>query len=379
MSLIITDSNELAKHCENLKNEEYITVDTEFLREKTYYSKLCLVQVASDDIEFAVDPLADSIDLSPLFELFANENVIKVFHSARQDIEIILNMAGSVPKPLFDTQVAAMVCGFGASASYATLVSEIVKTEIDKSSRFTDWSRRPLTEKQLKYALSDVTHLRAIYKELKARLEKTGREKWLEEEMEFLTNPTTYEIDPEEIWKKLKPRGTSRRFLGILKELAKWRELKARHLNKPRGHIIKDQALLEIAAVAPKDVVHLAKIRGVGGLKKSHELEVIAAIEEGNKIPDDELPIMKKIKKREKADPASIELLKVLLKAQSDKFHVAEKMVATVDDLKEIVLSCQLTESLSRGWRHEVFGQYALALINGDISLGIKDSSVNII
>jgi len=379
MSLIITDSNELAKYCENLKNEEYITVDTEFLREKTYYSKLCLIQVASEGVEFAVDPLADSMDLSPLFELFDNQNIVKVFHSARQDIEIILNMSGNVPKPLFDSQVAAMVCGFGASASYATLVSEIVRKEIDKSSRFTDWSRRPLTEKQLKYALSDVTHLRVIYKELKRRLEESGREKWLEEEMEFLTNPNTYEIDPETIWKRLKPRGTSRRFLGILKELAKWRELKARHLNKPRGHIIKDQALLEIAAVAPKDVVHLSKIRGVGGLKKSHELEVIEAIEEGKNIPEDELPIMKKVKRGAKADPASIELLKVLLKAQSDKFHVAEKIVATVDDLKEIVISGQLPEFLAKGWRHEVFGQYAIALINGDISLGIKDSTINII
>jgi ribonuclease D len=375
---LITDSHELKQLCQELESERYITVDTEFLREKTYYSKLCLIQIASDDIDFAVDPLAENIDLEPVFHLFDNENVLKVFHSARQDIEIILNMSGSVPKPLFDTQVAAMVCGFGASASYATLVSELANAHVDKSSRFTDWSRRPLTDKQLKYALSDVTHLRVIYKKLKQRLEESGREKWLEEEMEILTNPQTYIIEPDEAWKKLKPKGTSRRFLGILKQLAKWRELKAQEVNRPKTHLIKDQALLEIAAVAPKDTVALGKIRSVGGLKKSYEMEIVEAVEHGKNIPEDELPKLKKINYSQKPDSAIMELLKVLLKAQCEKFHVAAKIVATTDDLKEIVMNDQLPELLSKGWRHEVFGKHAKLLKEGKLALSIEGGKVKI-
>jgi ribonuclease D len=375
---LITDSLDLKNICEELQLEKYITVDTEFLREKTYYPKLCLIQIASENTEFAVDPLAEKMDLSPLFEIFANENIIKVFHSARQDIEIILKLSGFVPKPLFDTQVAAMVCGFGASASYATLVAELANANIDKSSRFTDWSRRPLSDKQLNYAISDVTYLRVIYKKLEQKLKESDRSSWLEEEMANLTNPDIYNVDPETIWQKLKPKGGSRRFLGILKELAKWRELKAQQLDRPRGHIVNDASLLEIAAVAPKDVVHLNLIRGVGNLKKSHELEIIEIIEKANLIPDDELPFLKKIKKSEKPNESLMELLKVLLKARCEEFHVAEKLVATTEDLSNLAISKEPQGVISKGWRFDVFGKYAYALKEGEISLSVKNGKIQI-
>lgn len=375
---LITDSLDLKNLCEELQLEEYITVDTEFLREKTYYPKLCLIQIASENTEFAVDPLADEMDLSPLFEIFVNENIIKVFHSARQDIEIILKLSGFVPKPLFDTQVAAMVCGFGASASYATLAAELANANIDKSSRFTDWSRRPLSDKQLNYAISDVTHLRVIYKKLKQDLQETGRSAWLEEEMANLTNPDIYNIDPETIWQRLKPKGTSRRFLGILKELAKWRELKAQQLDRPRGHIVNDSSVLEIAAVAPIDVVHLNNIRGLGNLKKSHELEIIEVIAKANLIPEDELPFLKKFKKSEKPNESLMELLKVLLKARCEEFNVAEKLVATTEDLSKLAVSDEPEGVISKGWRFDVFGKYAYALKKGEISLSVKNGKIRI-
>lgn len=375
---LITDSLDLKNICEELFLEKYITVDTEFLREKTYYPKLCLIQIASENTEFAVDPLADKMDLSPLFEIFANENIIKVFHSARQDIEIILKLSGFVPKPLFDTQVAAMVCGFGASASYATLAAELANANIDKSSRFTDWSRRPLSDKQLNYAISDVTYLRVIYKKLEQKLKENERSSWLEEEMANLTNPDIYNTDPETIWQKLKPKGGSRRFLGILKELAKWRELKAQQLDRPRGHIVNDASLLEIAAVAPKDVVHLNLIRGVGNLKKSHELEIIETIEKANLISDDELPFLKKIKKSEKPNESLMELLKVLLKARCEEFQVAEKLVATTEDLSNLAVSKEPEGVISKGWRFDVFGKYAYALKKGDISLSVQNGKIRI-
>jgi ribonuclease D len=375
---LITDSLELKNLCEELSLEKYITVDTEFLREKTYYPKLCLIQIASENTEFAVDPLADKMDLSPLFEIFANENIIKVFHSARQDIEIILKLSGFVPKPLFDTQVAAMVCGFGASASYATLAAELANANIDKSSRFTDWSRRPLSDKQLSYAISDVTHLRVIYKKLEQSLKETCRSGWLEEEMANLTNPDIYNIDPETIWQRLKPKGTSRRFLGILRELAKWREIKAQQLDRPRGHIINDSSLLEIAAVAPIDVVHLNNIRGLGNLKKSHELEIIEIIAKANLIPENELPFLKKIKKSEKPNESLMELLRVLLKARCEEFQVAEKLVATTEDLSNLAVSDEPEGVISKGWRFDVFGKYAYALKKGDISLSVKNGKIQI-
>jgi ribonuclease D len=376
---LITTTEDLKKLCDGLKNEEYITVDTEFLRDKTYYPKLCLIQVASTNVEFAVDPLVDGIDLAPLFELFANEKIVKVFHSARQDIEIILKLSGAVPKPLFDTQVAAMVCGFGASAAYATLVSELVGKNVDKSSRFTDWSRRPLSKNQLDYAISDVTHLRVVFKKLKDQLAKTNRESWLEEEMESLTNPENYIVNPDEVWEKMNPRGTSRKFLGMVREIAKWRELAAQKLDRPRGHILKDQVLLEVAAILPTTPAELQGIRGVSGLRKALEGELLEVIAAAKNLPDSELPHARRTKKSEKANDSLMEMLRLLLKVKCGEFNVAEKLVATTEDLNKIAIGDIMEGSIFNGWRHEIFGQYAVALKEGKISLAFRDGKIDIV
>jgi ribonuclease D len=376
---LITNSAELKTFCEGLESEPYITVDTEFLRDKTYYPKLCLIQVASEKVDFAVDPLVKDMDLAPLFKIFQNENIIKVFHSARQDIEIILKLSGFVPKPLFDTQVAAMVCGFGASASYATLASELANKTVDKSSRFTDWSRRPLSKQQLDYALSDVTHLRVVYKKLKKELQDTGREHWLLEEMENLTNPDGYIVDPEEVWEKLKPKGTSRKFLGLVRELAKWREFAAQRLDKPRGHVMKDQVLLEVAAIAPGSPAEFEAIRGTSGFKKSLALEVLKVIDQAKKIPDSELPIVKKLQKYTKPNETLVEMLKLLLKVKCSEFNVAEKLIATTDDLNKLAISDTIEGAISKGWRYEIFGRHAMGLKKGEIALCIRDGKIDII
>jgi ribonuclease D len=376
---LITTTHELEALCKELKKEKYITVDTEFLREKTYYPKLCLIQIASENHEFAVDPLADGIDLSKLFKIFANKKVLKVFHSAKQDIEIIYNMSGVIPKPLFDTQVAAMVCGFGPSASYALLVSDLVGQSVDKSSRFTDWSKRPLTENQLSYAISDVTHLRDVYKSLKESLDEDNRSSWVEEEMASLLDKKTYDVDPDTVWEKMKHRGSSRRFLGVLKELAKWRELHARHVDKPRGHVIKDPALLEIAAVQPETSEQLRSIRGVGSFKAEIEKAILDAVKTGKNMPERKLPEKKKHKKPLKNNEALVEMLKVLLKAKCAEFNVAEKLVATADELKEIVSSEKLTKKLAKGWRFEVFGQHVLSLMKNEIALSVKSGKMEIV
>lgn len=376
---LITTNEDLKKLCDGLQGEEYITVDTEFLRDKTYYPKLCLIQIASEKVEFAVDPLVDGMDLTPLFELFSNQKIVKVFHSARQDIEIILKLSGAVPKPLFDTQVAAMVCGFGASAAYATLVSELVGKNVDKSSRFTDWSRRPLSKNQLEYAISDVTHLRVVYKKLKEQLVENKRESWLEEEMESLTNPENYTVNPEEVWEKLNPRGTSRKFLGMVREIAKWRELAAQKLDRPRGHILKDPVLLEVAAIAPTTGEELQGIRGVSGLRKALEAELLEVIAAAKNIPEADLPHARRVRKSEKANESLMEMLKLLLKVKCGEFNVAEKLIATTEDLNKIAISDTMESSIFSGWRHEIFGQYAVALKEGKIALALRKGKIDIV
>lgn len=376
---LITDSQQLKTLCEELKNEEYITVDTEFLRDKSYYPKLCLIQIASEKTAFAIDPLAEGINLEPLFEIFADTNIVKVFHSARQDIEIIINMAGKVPQPLFDTQVAAMVCGFGASASYAMLVSEIANKNIDKSSRFTDWSRRPLSEAQLEYAISDVTHLRDVYKALKRDVEENNRESWLKEEMAGLVNPDNYIVNVETVWEKLKPKGASRRFLGVLKELAKWRELTAQKLNRPKGHIVKDAALLELAAIAPASIDALRAVRGLGSMKKNIEDEILEAISRGRNTPENELPERKKHVKKNNTNEAFAELLRVLLKACCEGGNVAEKLVASGDELKLIASGGGEDSHIFHGWRYDLFGKYIKPLQEGKVALCVKDGRVEIL
>ncbi len=377
---LVNDNKTLHDICADLHKEEYITVDTEFMRDKFYYPKLCLIQIAWENGQCAIDPLAKGIDLSPLFAVFSNNKIVKAFHSARQDIEIILSMSGSVPYPLFDTQVAAMVCGFGDSVSYATLVEKIVGVDIDKSSRFTDWSRRPLSQKQFEYSLSDVTYLRDVYKNLKATLEKNNRMEWLGEEMEVLTNPVNYTIDPDEIWKRIKARGNSRRFFGVLKELAKWRELTARKLNLPRNFVLRDQPLLEIAAHTPKTSPELKKIRDIGKLSVAHSEEILILLERAALIEEQDLPPLKKrSKKSETYDKAMAELLKVLLKMKSEEHNVAERLVADSDDIVEISSAKTPDVNAMKGWRYEIFGKYAMDLKNGKIGLTAKDGRMKIV
>lgn len=378
---LITTTDALAAFCRSLAGSDYIAVDTEFLREKTYWPQLCLVQVAGPKEAVAIDPLADGIDLAPLFDVMSDARILKVFHAARQDVEIFHHLTGSVPTPLFDTQVAAMVCGFGDSVGYETLISRLTSAHIDKSSRFTDWSHRPLTDRQLTYALSDVVHLRPAYEKLRRRLQRTGREHWLEEEMAVLTAPSTYLADPETVWQRLKARSQKPRFLAVLKELAAWREREAQRRDLPRNRLLRDEAVLEIAAHAPTTVDELARTRGMGrGFAEGRQgAEVLEAVARGMAVPESELP---KVEPREDL-PAGIspivELLRVLLKMKCDDNHVASKLVASTADLEAIAADDTAAVPALSGWRRELFGNDALALKQGRMALAVVDRRVRIV
>lgn len=378
---LITTTDALAAFCRSLSGTDYITVDTEFLREKTYWPQLCLVQVAGPAEAVAIDPLAEGIDLAPLVEVMDDPSILKVFHAARQDVEIFHHMTGRVPYPLFDTQVAAMVCGFGDSVGYETLVTKLAGARIDKSSRFTDWSHRPLTERQLTYALSDVTHLRPAYEKLRRRLDRTGRAQWLEEEMAVLTDPATYTTDPETAWQRLKVRSNKPRFLGVLKELTAWREREAQRRDLPRNRVLRDETLLEIAAHAPADVEELARTRGLGrGFAEGWQgNEVLAAIQRANDVPDADLP---RVEPRDEPPPGTgpvVEMLRVLLKMKCDDQHVASKLVASAADLEAIAADDAASVPALHGWRREMFGKDALALKHGRIALAVVDGRVRIV
>lgn len=379
---MITDTQSLRQLVDELKAEPFVTVDTEFMREKTYWPKLCLVQLAGSKRAAAVDPLADGIDLAPLGELLADPSVLKVFHAARQDVEIFLLLFGSVPRPMFDTQVAAMVCGFGESVGYETLVNKLAKASIDKSSRFTDWSRRPLTPKQVAYALADVTHLRTVYLKLAKLLEDSGREEWLDEEMATLNAPETYENRPEAAWERIRTRSLDRRFLGLVRELAAWRERQAQSRNVPRTFISKDETLLEMASSQPRNAEDLKRVRGlpkwategVGGD------EVLAAIERAlaenrNALPDREPP-----RELPRGLGPLIELLKVLLKMKSEEHGVARTLIASQEDLETLALDGASAQIAAlKGWRREVFGEDALRLLAGDVALGARGRSIAVL
>ncbi|WP_089174736.1 ribonuclease D [Bosea sp. AS-1] len=374
---LISDTAELAAACERLATHPFVTVDTEFLRETTYYPKLCLIQLASPDEAVLVDPLAQGIDLAPFFALMTNEAVVKVFHAARQDLEIVWLLGRVLPTPLFDTQVAAMVCGYGDSVGYEQLANDLAKARIDKSSRFTDWSRRPLTDAQLSYAESDVTHLRQIYLALKEDLDASGREGWVAEEMAVLSSPATYEVKPENAWLRLKGRVRKPRELPILMEVAAWREREAQTRDVPRQRVLKDDALMDIVQRGPRSVEALAELRSVpNGFERSRNGgEVLAAIERAAAIDPKTLPRLE----RERGRPtngAVLDLLKVLLKSVADAERVAPKIIATSDDL-EAIASDELSDVAAlKGWRREVFGEKALALKNGQLSLRIERGRV---
>lgn len=378
--MLITNTERLREYCASLDGVDYVTVDTEFMRERTYWSKLCLVQLAGPDGGVAVDPLADGIDLSPLYELMANPKILKVFHAARQDVEIFHNATGKVPAPMFDTQVAAMVCGFGDAASYETLADKLAGARIDKSSRFTDWARRPLTDKQIEYALSDVTHLRVVYQKLKDKLAKTGREGWVKEEMDILLNPATYEVNPREVWRRLRLRSDKPRTRAVLREIAAWRELEAQRLNVPRGRVMKDEVLLEVAHHPPLKAEDLSHMRGLSqGFADSRQgQEVLAAVKLANELSSSECPFVEPRRNTPNGTSAIFDLLKVLLKQVCEEHDVAAKLIASSDDLEAIAIDDNADVNALKGWRRQIFGDKALALKRGELALAIKDKKVSL-
>jgi len=377
--ILITSTAELAAACARLARHPFVTIDTEFLRDSTYYPKLCLLQMASPEEGVLVDPLAEGLDLAPFFALMADENVVKVFHAARQDLEIVWTLGRMLPKPLFDTQIAAMVCGYGDSVGYEQLANDLAKARIDKSSRFTDWSRRPLSEAQLSYALSDVTHLRDIYLALKADLETTGRTAWLDEEMLVLNHPGTYETKPEDAWLRLRGRVRKPREVALLMELAAWRETEAQTKDVPRGRILKDDALMDIVQRAPRDPEALADLRSLPrGFERSRAgQDVLAAVERALAIDPKTLPRMDRDHGRG-GNGAVLDLMKVLLKAVSDAERVAPKIIATMDDLEAIAGDDEADVPALKGWRRTLFGDKALALKSGQLSLRMRGGKVSV-
>jgi ribonuclease D len=378
---IITTTEALAAFCATAAIHPYVTVDTEFLRERTYYSKLCLLQLAhpGKDAEsaVAVDTLAEGLSLAPLYALFRNPDVVKVFHAARQDLEIFFVDAGVIPAPLFDTQVAAMVCGFGEQVSYETLVRKIAKAEVDKSSRFTDWSRRPLTDAQLTYALADVTHLRLVYECLAARLAKSARDGWVAEEMAVLNDPATYRVDPDEAWERVKTRTSSARFLGIVRELARFRESYAQTRDIPRARVFKDDALVELASTKPLTEADLGKSRLLLREARRGDIAdgILAAIKRAVEMKAEDLPRPDTSRDQIQVNPALADLLRVLLKARSEGEGVAQKLIASSADLDAIAAGERDVHAL-HGWRREVFGADALLLCEGKLALAAKGQNV---
>jgi ribonuclease D len=378
---LVTSTSDLAQICQRLVTAEFITVDTEFMREQTFWPELCLVQIASDTVEAVVDPLAAGIELAPFYELMANPGVTKVFHAARQDIEIMYSEAGLIPAPIFDTQVAASVCGYGDSVSYVNLVKDITGQDIDKSSRFTDWSRRPLTDKQLVYALGDVTHLRDVYRHLKTKLDATGRTSWLSEEMADLTHPETYETRPEDAWKRLKMRTKNRKSFGVLIELAAWRERIAQAQNVPRSRVLRDEALYDIANQMPTTAEQLGGLRTLSdGFSRSQRArEIIEAVKAGMERDPKSLPPLNHARQVSAEAGATIELLKVLLKAAAAKNGVAPRLIADAEELERIAAENEPDVLALKGWRRQLFGEDALKLKRGELALTLAGGEVMIL
>ena len=379
----ITTEAELDAFCSMAQMHDFVTIDTEFLRERTYYSKLCLLQIAvpGNSIEDAVlvDPLSPKMSLEPLYRLFRDTSVVKVFHAARQDLEIFWNDAKIFPTPLFDTQVAAMVCGFGEQVGYETLVRKIVKEQVDKSSRFTDWSRRPLTDAQKTYAIEDVTHLRGVYLFLKAELERTDRAAWVIEETQSLTDPTIYDVMPYEAWRRIKTRTSSNKFLAYVRELAAFREIHAQTRNIPRNRVYKDDAMVELASTKPITHEDLSKSRLLLREARKGEIAdgIMNAIKTVNAMDSDSFPKLPKANDKLQVNPALADLLRVLLKAKSERSDVAQKMIANTSELDALAAGQRDLPSL-KGWRMDVFGSDALRLCEGKVGLAVKGNKVKL-
>ena len=379
---LITRKNELDAAISDLSKSDFVTIDTEFIRETTFWPELCLIQLATPDTTALIDPLAPGIDLKPFFQLMANEQVLKVFHAARQDIEIIFHLGDLIPHPVFDTQVAAMVCGFGESVSYDQLVQRITGEQIDKSSRFTDWRHRPLSDKQLTYALADVTHLINVYRHLKAELEREGRSEWLTEEMEVLTSRSTYDLHPEDAWKRLKMRLRKPIELAVLQQVAAWREREARERNVPRGRVLKDDAVYEVAQQQPKDAAALSRLRTVpkGWERSSAAGSLMEAVNRALAIPREELPKLPRQSAPSEGASAAAEVLKVLLRIVAEQEGVAAKVVANSEDIERLATEGERADVAAlHGWRREDFGERALQLLRGELANNFENRRIAIV
>jgi ribonuclease D len=377
----ITATSELAALCERLAQEEFVTVDTEFMRERTYYPDLCLVQLAGSQDVAVVDAQAKGLDLAPLGLLLAKPEVVKVFHACRQDIEIFLLMFGAVPTPIFDTQVAAMVAGFGDQVGYDALVQALTGGHIDKAHRFSDWSARPLSPAQIAYAAADVTHLRDVYEKLTARLRVDGRMDWVGQEMAALADPDTYRVNPERAWERIKLRTKNRRQLALVQAIAAWREREAQRINIPRQRLLKDEQIPELAALAPTTAEALTRIRGIssGFAAGKSGISLLAVIAAANAIPEAELPRTERGGEPNRASPALIALLKVLLNARAEQNNVAARLVASGEDIEALALDETAENPALQGWRAEMFGNDALRLIRGEIALSAQGRRVKIV
>ena len=378
---IITTNEALRAVCSRLSKAGFVTVDTEFMRDSTFWPILCLIQLAGPEDEVIVDPLAPDIDLAPFYALMRNPKVVKVFHAARQDIEIFYHEGDTIPDPLFDTQVAAMVCGFGDSVGYETLVKRLAGGEVDKSSRFTDWSRRPLSEKQLNYAIKDVTYLRTIYEVLAKRLTQTKRARWVAEEMSVLQNPETYAMRPENAWKRVKGRFRGTRGLAVLVEVAAWRERQAQERDMPRSRIMKDDALAEIATQIPRSLSDLDGLRAVpkGFSNSRSAASLMEAIERGLAMKEEDIPVVEGTEPLPPGIGPLVELLKVLLKIKCEEHDVAQKLVANVADLERIAAHAEPDVPALKGWRRELFGEDALRLKRGELAIGANGRKILLI
>jgi ribonuclease D len=378
---VITDTDALTALCHRLAGETFVTVDTEFMRERTYYPELCLVQLAGETEVAVIDTVSDHLDLTPLGQLLANPAVTKVFHAARQDVEIFVQRFGAVPTPMFDTQVAAMVAGFGDQVGYDSLVSGLTGGSIDKAHRFSDWAARPLSPAQMSYAAADVTWLRLVYRQLSARLEQEGRLSWVAEEMAILNNPNTYRTDPDTAWERLKLRGNNRRFLAVVRALAAWREQEAQRINIPRQRLVKDETLMEIAAIAPTDPEALGRARGItrGFAEGRTGASLLEAIAAPIALPESSLPAAPRQREAVRPSPALVQLLKVLLVARCEENQVAPKLIASSDDIDRIASEDDADVPALHGWRRTVFGDDAIALRDGRVALGVDNRRIRLI
>ena len=379
---VIADSTSLTKLCDRLIKSSYITVDTEFMRDQTYWPRLCLVQIADENEAAAIDTLAEGIDITPLLNLLTNPRILKIFHAARQDLEIFYKLMGRLPSPIFDTQIAAMVCGFGDSAGYDTLVRKLTDEIIDKSSRFTDWALRPLSQRQINYALGDVTHLRQVYIKLNEMLGQNNRHNWMDEELSILRDTKNYTFEPEDAWRRIKYRAPKPRFLAILKEVAAWREIEAQNKDIPRNRIVRDESLVEISHHAPKTINDLSRARGLSLKKAEGSLgkALLNAVKVGLNIPSENLPEVKREAPLPKGIGPITDLLKVLLKLKCEQHDVAQKLIATVNDMEQIAAFGQNANVPAlQGWRQEVFGIDALRLRSGQLAVVINDHNLELV